>query len=123
MEGIREAFTILYLISSSDGEVSSPEINLIMGYLKKHQAQIDFDHREITGSLIFLGNQELLQKLKSTAQKYKTLSTDSQRRDLLKFGLKLVMSDGRIATEEIRMFNILGQLWEIDIDKFVMENH
>jgi tellurite resistance protein len=123
MEKFKNAFKILYLISAGDDEVSSSELDLIMTYLKENRDSIDFDHRQITGSLLFLSKEEKRQILEKAALDYKDNTSRQERENLLKFAFQLVISDGRIATEEIRMFNILGNVWNIDIDEFIKANH
>ena len=123
MNNLKNAFTILYLLSCSDGEVCPSELDLIMKYLMENKEKLEFDHRQLTGSLLFTSLEENKLKLEKTAQDYKNNSSEQERNDLLKFAFKLVISDGKIDTEEIRMFNILGKVWNIDIDEFIKVNH
>jgi tellurite resistance protein len=123
MDNLKNAFTILYLLSCSDGEVCASELDLIMKYLQDNKDKIEFDHRQITGPLLFLSAEENKLKVEVAAQDYKNNSSEEERNDLLKFAFKLVISDGKIDTEEIRMFNILGKIWNIDIDEFIKVNH
>jgi len=122
MENLKNAFTILYLLSSSDGEVSPPELELIMKYLKDNQ-DMEFNHHQLISSLLFLSEEENKLKLAKAALDYKNNTTEEERIELLKFGFSLIISDKKIATEEIRMFNILGNVWDIDIDEFIKANH
>jgi len=123
MNNVKSAFTMLYLLSSCDGEVSSSELDLIIKYLGENEDKIDFDHHQLTGSLLFLSEGEIKLKLEETALEYKSSSSEEERIELLKFGFKIVISDGKIATEEIRLFNILGRVWNIDIDEFIKVHH
>jgi len=122
MENLKNAFTILYLLSSSDGEVSPPELELIMKYLKDNQ-DMEFNHHQLISSLLFLSEEENKLKLAKAALDYKNNTTEEERLDLLKYAFGLVISDKKIATEEIRIFNILGNVWDIDIDEFIKANH
>ena len=122
MDRYESAFIILYAISSIDGEINVSETELIMKFLKENREEIKFDHRALIGTMVLLSEDELKEKLNKAAQEFKNLSTEEERLKLLNFALNLVISDGRIDANEIRMFNILGKVWEIDIDKFIDYN-
>lgn len=122
MEKLKNAFTILYLLSSADGEVSPSELELIMKYLKDNHDK-EFNHHQLITSLLFLSEEEIKLKLAKAALDYKINTSEEERLALLKYAFNLIISDKKIATEEIRLFNILGNVWEMDIDKFIQENH
>ncbi|MCF7918667.1 MAG: TerB family tellurite resistance protein [Candidatus Cloacimonetes bacterium] len=119
MDRFQAAFKILYLISCVDGETCGEELDIIMAYLKKNQEDIVFDHRKVMQSLLFLSREGSLNELKNSAAVFKELSNQENRLCLLDFAFNLVVADGRISADEIRMFNILGEIWEIDIDEFL----
>lgn len=121
MDNYQREFIMLYSLSSCDGEISTPELDLILSYLHKNREEINFDHQKIAAKMIFMNKEEIKKKVEETALEYKADSTDEDRKKLLRFGLDLVMSDGRIAAEEIRIFNILGKVWDIDIDQFIKD--
>ncbi|MCF7913336.1 MAG: TerB family tellurite resistance protein [Candidatus Cloacimonetes bacterium] len=123
MNNLKSAFTILYLLASCDGEVSSSELELIMKFFQDNQEKIEFNHHHLISTLLFLSEEENKLRLAKAAQEYKNDSSEAERLDLLRFAFNLVISDGKIATEEIRMFNILGNSWDIDIDEFIKSNH
>ncbi len=122
MENSKNAFTILYLLSSGDGEVSPSELELIMKYLTDNQNK-EFNHHQLITSLLFLSEEENKLKFAKAALDYKNNTSEEERLALLKYAFNLILADKKIATGEIRLFNILGEVWNIDIDEFIKKNH
>lgn len=121
MEKTKAALKILYILSSIDGEVSGSELTMIMDFLQKIHGDIKFDYLKFVQPLLFLGKEDLHKEVKNSAAFYRENSTFEERIDLLEFAARLSVADGRFDIEEIRLFNILGEEWDIDIDKFMSE--
>lgn len=119
MGKLKSAFTILYVISSIDGETSATENELVMKYLKQNEGNIDFDHKEIMKEITLLDELDQEEKLIEAANEFNSSANEEEKLSLLNFALNLVISDGKIKTEEISMFNILGKIWNIEISKLI----
>jgi tellurite resistance protein len=119
MDKFEAALRILYLLSSIDGEVNGAEVKIIMAYLKENQAEINFDHRSVIQNLLFMGKEKAKIEIGISAMYYKESSIQEERINLLDFAANLVAADGKFDLEEIRLFIILGEKWDIDIDKFM----
>jgi len=122
MDRYESAFSILYVISSVDGEIDPSETEIIMKFLKENQKEIKFDRNAAIRSMVLLNEKELKERLNQAAHDFLKNSDEEERLKLLNFALNLVISDGKIDAEEIRMFNILGKVWDINIDKFIDYN-
>lgn len=119
MNKLKNAFTILYVISSIDGDTSASENELIMKFLNDNQGEINFDPKEVMKSIVLLDELDQEEKLTEAAEEFKGVASEEEKLNLLNFALNLVISDGKIKTEEIQMFNILGKIWNIEISKLI----
>lgn len=119
MDKLKNAFTILYVISSIDGDTSASENELIMKFLNDNQGEINFDPKEVMKSIVLLDELDQEEKLTEAAEEFKGVASEEEKLNLLNFALNLVISDGKIKTEEIQMFNILGKIWNIEISKLI----
>lgn len=121
MEKNEAILRILYLLSSTDGEVSGKEMNIILDYIKEKENDSDFDSRKTIRPLLFMGREDSKKELEKSAEYLKTNSTESERLEIMKFAAELLAADGRFDIEEVRLINIIAKNWGIDIDKFMNE--
>lgn len=121
MEKNEAILKILYLLSSTDGEVSGKEMNIILDYIKEKENDPDFDSRKTIRPLLFMGREDSKKELEKSAEYLKTNSTESERLEIMKFAAELLAADGRFDIEEVRLINIIAKNWGIDIDKFMNE--
>ena len=119
MDKFQASFEILYFLSAIDGEVSDSEIDIIIDFLKANQGKIDFDPGEVIQSINLLNLDGILDELRRAALVFKGASSAQDRVILLDFALSLIAADGKITEEESKLFNILGNTWDIDIKSYL----
>ncbi len=119
MDKFQASFEILHFLSAIDGEVSDSELDIIIGFLKSNQGKIDFDPGKVIKSINLLNLDGKIDELKRAALIFKDTSSAQDRIILLDFALSLIAADGKITEEESKLFNILGNTWNIDIKSYL----
>jgi len=119
MDKFQASFEILYFLSSVDGEVSDSELDIVISFLKANQGKIDFDPGKVIQSINLLNVDGIIDEISQAALVFKGTSSAQDRITLLDFALNLIAADGKITEEESRLFNILGNTWNIDIKSYL----
>ena len=119
MDKFQASFEILYFLSAIDGEVSDSELDIVISFLKANQGKIDFDPGKVIQSINLLNLDGVIDELKRAALIFKDNSSARDRIILLDFALDLIAADGKVTEEESKLFNILGNIWNIDIKSYL----
>jgi uncharacterized tellurite resistance protein B-like protein len=118
MDKFQAAFEVLYLLASADG-VDPAEINVIGDFMQANYGNIYFDLKATINSIESMTPPGKAEEFGRAALAFKNLSSAQDRNTLLDFALKLIAADGWITNTEKQLFWILGNTWNIDINKFL----
>lgn len=119
MDKFQASFEILYFLSAIDGEISDSELKIIVDFLKANQDKTYFDPIKVIQALNLLNLDGIIDELKRAALIFKDTSSARDRIILLDFALDLIASDGKVTDEESKLFNILGNTWDINIKSYL----
>ncbi|MDJ0616779.1 MAG: hypothetical protein QNJ63_08535 [Calothrix sp. MO_192.B10] len=119
MNKFQAAFEILYFLSCVDGDVDQTELAIVQDFLTSNYGNINFNPRQIINSLALTNGQGMYDEFKLAANIFKDLSGVQDKLTLLDFAYSLIAADGYVTDEEGQMFYLLGNLWNIDIDRYL----
>ena len=105
-------FHILSILSETDGDFNPSEGLVIVDYLEKNfplGGNFD-DEIEVLSTL---KKEDYSKHLKIAAEAFYKESTPKERIDFLKFALKLIRADEKVAREEDKMISRLFEMWDI----------
>jgi len=122
MDKFQAAFELLYICSAIDGNVDDSEIDIINNFLESNDMNIDFSTREVIDDLLMLNIDGIIDEFLKAAKIYSDKSSASEKRILLDFFMTLIISDGEIDDNEMRLFVILTEAFNVDGDRF-LENY
>jgi hypothetical protein len=118
MDKFQAAFEVLYLLASSDG-VDPAEINVIGDFMQANYGNLRFDLKTTINSIESMTPQGKAEEFGRAALAFKNLGSAQDRTTLLEFAFKLIAADGWISNTEKQLFLILGNTWNIDINRFL----
>jgi hypothetical protein len=122
IDKFQAAFEILYIASAIDGDVNNSEIDIINEFIESNDANINFSTRDIIDDISMLNLDGIVDEFIKSAEAYVKQSDVSEKRILLNFFMTLIISDGEIGDNEMKLFLILTEVFNIDSDKFI-ENY
>ncbi len=105
-------FHILSILSETDGDFNPSEGLVIVDYLEKN-FPLGGNFDEEIEVLSTLNKEDYGIHLKTAAEAFYKESTQKERIDFLKFALKLIRADEKIAREEDKMISRLFEMWDI----------
>lgn len=121
MDKFQAAFEILYFLAACDGKVSYAEVNVIDNFLNVNFGKINFNAKTVIQSITNMTGQGMLDELGHAALVFKNNSSAQDRNILLDFCLSLIGADGIVTLNEKDVFHVLGNIWNVDIDKYLAE--
>ena len=119
MDKFQAAFEVLYFLSAIDGKVSKSEIDVILDFLKSNNNNINFVPGEVIDSIAMLNADGIMSELKRAALIVKESSSAKDRKTILDFAFELVVADGKLEKAETELFVVLGNTWDIDIQRYL----
>lgn len=119
MNKFQAAFEILYFFSCIDGNIDQKELEVIKDFLTANYGNISFNPEQIINALALTTGQGMIDEFKLAANIFKETSGVQDKLTLLDFTYSLIAADGRVTEEEGQMFYLLGNLWNIDIDRYL----
>lgn len=105
-------FHILSILSETDGDFNPSEGLVIVDYLQKN-FPLGGNFDEEIEILSTLDKNDYLPHFKKAAEAFYRESTSKERIDFLKFALKLIKADEKVAREEDKMITRLFEWWDI----------
>ena len=119
MNKFQAAFELLYICSAIDGDVDDNEIDVINKFLESNDMNIDFSTRDIIDDISMLNIDGVIDEFIKSAEIYSQQSSASEKRILLNFFMSLIVSDGKIEDNEMKLFVILTEVFNVDGNKFL----
>ena len=119
MNKFQAAFELLYICSAIDGDVDDNEIDVINKFLESNDMNIDFSTRDIIDDISILNIDGVIDEFIKSAEIYSQQSSASEKRILLNFFMSLIVSDGKIEDNEMKLFVILTEVFNVDGNKFL----
>jgi len=114
MDKFQAAFEILYIASVIDGDVDKSEIAVINDFLEANEMKCDFSTHDIIDDLSMLNIEGVLEEFIRASESYAQKSSASEKRILLNFFMSLVISDGEIDDNEMRLFHLITEVFQVD---------
>ncbi len=123
---------ILYVLMTVDQDIAETEIQEIMKYLLRcgfemaeNRLQVNQPEMEKMimemGLLGALPKEKLQERFGRSAEFFAQHTTEYQKKKMIDFALKMIAADGVIMESEKDYFNILGQRWKLDTEKYIRE--
>lgn len=119
MDKFQAAFEVLYFLSAVDGKIDDRELEVIVNFLDANKMKINFNPADIIQSIGTLSEDGMMDELRTAASAFKQQSSASDRTTLLDFGLSLVAADGKVAENEAKLLYMLGNSWDIDMNRYM----
>ena len=104
MDKFQAAFEILYICSAIDGDVDSNEIDVINEFIESNDTNINFSTRDIIDDISMLNIDGIIDEFIKSSKVYSQQSSASEKRILLNFFMSLIISDGEIEDNEMRLY-------------------
>ncbi len=120
MDKFEAGFEILAILSCFDGSVDKEEISVIKEYLQANEGMIKFDPNKAFNYCAEMTAKQEIEEFQTAAIFFKKKSAERERMRMLDFALKVIGSDSNITNREKQLFTILGQLWEIEIPRYLV---
>lgn len=105
-------YLILLILAEADGEFDPREGSVIVDFIKKNfpfGSNLEIGTEEIST----LPREQYEDKLKALAEDFYSESTQKERTQFLRFAMKLVRADEKIAKEENMLITKLFEAWDI----------
>lgn len=118
MDKFQAAFETLYCLSTADGQTLQ-EVSVIKDFLKRNYGNITFDPNQVVATINGMTPQGIADEFSYAVTVFKNLSSAQDRISLLDFALNTVVANGTISAAEQQLFYILGNTWNIDINKYL----
>ena len=119
MDKFQATFEVLYLVSACDGEVSDEEIDVINGYIEANLGQSDYDTQALARSLGILSEEDMGIELGAAAGYLNDVCSPMEKLNILDYAVTVVMADDDPTLVERQVIDALGEIWNIDIEKFL----
>lgn len=117
---IEAGYKILVLLAISDKNYHAKEAKNIKTFLEKHFHEItDFRFMEIHEELVRLNYESRLEKLIEAAEVFKDSKSAKNKLRMVNYALNLIIIDRKITNEERLRFKVLGEFWDIDLERFI----
>jgi len=113
------AFELLYICSAIDDDVDSNEIDIINEFLESNDMNIDFSTGDVIDDISMLNRDGIIDEFLKSSEAYAQQSSVTEKRILLEFFMSLIISDGEIEDDEMALFVILTEAFNVDGDKFL----
>jgi len=120
MNADQASFDMLYLIASSDGEVDESELDVIKDFIADHYQQ-SFRQDEELMLLLSMSPQERKERFAEAVRFLKDELDEDNKRLMLDFALSMITADLEVHPHEIDYFNMIGDIWDVDVKEFVRE--
>lgn len=119
MEKLKSAFTILYLLSLCDHDVSEKEIQIIKDFLQfNFPHHLSFKPKEVINQMRFLSPVGQRREFYSAALTFEKLSDIRERVDFLRSAINLIYADHDLKPQEQVLIESLAHWWNIDLPTF-----
>ena len=105
-------FQLLSILSQADGEFTPKEGKVIAEYIRKN-FPLGGNLDEATAELSTLEESEYMEHFERIANHFMDESTEKERIDFLKFAMKLINADEKVAREEDKLISRLFAWWGI----------
>jgi len=119
MDKFQAIFEILYFLSAIDGRVDQRELDVIYSFLDANYGKINFNPVQVISSISSMTGTGAVEELQRAAFAFKNSSTAQDRTTVLDFALKLIAADGVVTRGESDLFSVLGNIWNIDIARYL----
>jgi uncharacterized tellurite resistance protein B-like protein len=119
MDKFRAAFEILYFLSFADENVDERELSVITKFLDTNYGSIDFDSTEIINKINSLTKEKRIDEFKSALVAFNKEAGTEEKIILLEFAFDVVFADGELQDSELGMFEIIDEIWGIDLKSFL----
>jgi len=114
------AYELLVLLAISDRLYHKKEMENIKSFLDIHfDAILDEDVSKTHKKIIRLTTEERLNRLIEIAEYFKEDENLDSKISMIEYALELIIADHKVTDEERLRFKILGEYWNMDLQKFI----
>lgn len=119
MNKVEAGYELLVLLAISDNHFHHSERENIKSFLEIHfSSKYEVFKIENPKTIFDLSYETKLEHLVYLADYFKKESIKTQLK-MINFALKLILADRKITKEEKLRFKIVGEYWNIDLEKFI----
>jgi uncharacterized tellurite resistance protein B-like protein len=119
MDKFQATFEVLHLLAVIDLELHGNEVSVINDYIAQNYGKGNYDTNALARSLNALSPEGRLQELARVAHFLDSVCSAQDKINILDFALKVVIADRRLTDYETSAFVALGDVWKIDVKKFI----
>ena len=105
-------FQLLMLLSQADGEFDAEEGKIIVDYIENN-FPLGGNLDQATEEISSLKQEDYMEHFEKIAHNFLEESTEKERLDFLKFAMKLINADEKVAREEDKLISRLFVWWAI----------
>ena len=120
MKLVEAGYEILVLLAISDRHYHEKELKNIKKFLAVNfNNPLDIDLNERHNEILALNSESRLQRLITIAEHFQENTNLKNRMVMLNYALELILADHKVTEEERIRFKVLGEFWDIDLEKFI----
>lgn len=120
MDKLLATFEVLYLLAVIDLELNDNEVDVVNSYINQNQGKGNYDPQAVMRTLNILSWDGRLQELVSATRFLNSVCSAQDKNSILGFARQVVIADRRLSDYEISAFRCIGNIWNIDINRFIV---
>jgi hypothetical protein len=120
MNTVQAGYELLLLLAISDNNYHSREVAKINLFVEiNFKSNVDYSIGKLYNDIINLDAEQRLQHLLKIAEYFKDDRNIRNKLRMINFALELIIADHKVTNEEKYRFKILGQYWDINLERFI----
>ncbi|MEA2100779.1 MAG: hypothetical protein U9P72_11690 [Campylobacterota bacterium] len=120
MKIVDAGYELLFILAMCDKIYHAKEVKSIESFLATHfDSFVKIDITKIHNNILMLNTEQRLSRLISVADYFKDKTTLKSKLIMTNYALDLIIADGKVTDEERLRFKLLGEFWNVDLDRHI----
>jgi hypothetical protein len=119
MDKFQSAFEVLYILGVIDHELHPREVDVINQYINDNLGKSGYNTHHTANMLNTMSYTGRLQELGHAANYLNSVCNAQDKINILDFALRVIIADSRLTDQESAAFVLIGQVWNIDVNRFI----